>query len=161
MTTTENAALSRRTMLCGVLVALAVPGGLAACGDAGSTGGTSGATTGGGTGTGGTGTGSTGSAGAATIVALADVPDGGGVIAGNPATSKPLVLVRTGDEVKAYDAACPHAGTTVSEPEGGTITCPNHGSQFDAATGAVEKGPATKGLAEVKVKVEAGQVVLA
>ncbi|GGP62359.1 Rieske (2Fe-2S) protein [Saccharothrix coeruleofusca] len=162
MTTTENAALSRRKMLCGVLVALAVPGGLAACGDAATTGdssGTTGGTTGGSTG--GTTGGSTGSAGAAAIVALADVPDGGGVIAGNPANSKPLVLVRTGDTVKAFDAACPHAGTTVAEPEGGTITCPNHGSQFDAATGAVRKGPATKGLPEVEVKVEGGQVVLA
>ncbi|MFD1150412.1 Rieske (2Fe-2S) protein, partial [Saccharothrix hoggarensis] len=105
--------------------------------------------------------GGTNPAGPASIIALADVPDGGGAIAGNPATSKPLVLVRTGDTVKAYDATCPHQGTAVSPPEGGVITCPNHGSTFNATDGAVTKGPATTGLTEVKVKVEAGQVILA
>ncbi|NUS63744.1 MAG: Rieske (2Fe-2S) protein, partial [Saccharothrix sp.] len=93
------------------------------------------------------------------IAALADVPDGGGLIAGNPANSKPLVIVRTGDTVKAYDATCPHQGVAVSPPENGVITCPNHGSTFNASDGAVTKGPATTGLAEVPVKVEAGQIV--
>ncbi|WP_367137765.1 Rieske (2Fe-2S) protein [Saccharothrix sp. HUAS TT1] len=158
MSSVEKTGLSRRSVLCGVLVALAVPGGLAAC-SSGST--PSGAGTGtapaGGTPTGG----GTATNGTASIAAFADVPDGGGLIAGNPATSKPLVLVRTGDAIKAYDASCPHQGTAVSPPENGVITCPNHGSTFDAADGAVTKGPATKGLAEVPVKVEAGQVVLA
>ncbi|KOX17629.1 Rieske (2Fe-2S) protein [Saccharothrix sp. NRRL B-16348] len=140
-------------MLCGVLVALAVPGGLAACGSEPTPGGTG--TTGGTTPAGG----GTTPAGPPIIAALADVPDGGGLIAGNPATSKPLVLVRTGDTVKAYDATCPHQGTAVSPPEGGVITCPNHGSTFNAADGQVTKGPATKGLAEIPVKVEAGQIV--
>ncbi|MFD7659439.1 Rieske (2Fe-2S) protein [Actinosynnema sp. NPDC059797] len=160
MSSTEKAGLPRRSVLCGVLVALAVPGGLAACGSGepaqpgGSTG--TGAPTGGGsTPTGG------GTTGAAVIAPLADVPDGGGLVAGNPATSKPLVLVRTGDTVKAYDATCPHQGVAVAPPENGTITCPAHGSQFSAADGSLAKGPATKGLTEVKVKVEGDQVLLA
>lgn len=153
MSVTENAGLSRRSVLCGVLVALAVPGGLAACSSGSTTDGTTGAT--GGTAAGG----ATTPAGPPIIAALADVPDGGGLIAGNPANSKPLVLVRTGDTVKAYDATCPHQGTAVSPPENGVITCPNHGSTFNAADGAVTKGPATTGLTEVPVKVEAGQVV--
>ncbi len=144
-------------MLCGVMVALAVPGGLAACSSGSTTAGGTGTTTGGGTTTGA----GTTPGGSASIAALADVPDGGGLIAGNPSTSKPLVLVRTGDTVKAYDAACPHAGTAVQPPESGVITCPNHGSQFNASDGAVTKGPATKGLAEVAVKVEGDQIVLA
>ena len=153
MSSVEKTGLSRRSMLCGVLVALAVPGGLAACssGESAGTGTTAGGTTPGGTSSGGT----------ASIAALADVPDGGGLIAGNPSNSKPLVLVRTGDTVKAYDAACPHQGTAVAPPENGVITCPNHGSTFNATDGKVTKGPATKGLTEVAVKVEAGQVVLA
>jgi cytochrome b6-f complex iron-sulfur subunit len=147
----EKTGLSRRSMLCGVLVALAVPGGLAACSS--------------GTPTGTTGTtppaGGTTPTGPAIIAAAADVPDGGGLIAGNPATSKPLVLVRTGETIKAYEAFCPHQGTAVSPPENGVITCPNHGSQFNASDGAVTKGPATTGLPEVAVKVEAGQIILA
>ncbi|MFE2751312.1 Rieske (2Fe-2S) protein [Actinosynnema sp. NPDC059335] len=154
MSVTENAGLSRRSVLCGVLVALAVPGGLAAC-SSGSTPTTGTTGTAGGTAAGG----ATTPAGPPIIAALADVPDGGGLIAGNPADSKPLVLVRTGDTVKAYDATCPHQGTAVSPPENGVITCPNHGSTFNAADGAVTKGPATRGLTEVPVKVEAGQVV--
>ncbi|QFZ22056.1 Rieske (2Fe-2S) protein [Saccharothrix syringae] len=154
MSSTEKTGLSRRSALCGLLVALAVPGGLAACGGEPSTSG------GGTTGTSG-GTAGTGTAGAPPIAALADVPDGGGLVAGNPATSKPLVLVRTGDAVKAYDATCPHQGVTVAPPENGTMTCPAHGSQFKAADGSLAKGPATTGLTEVPVKVENGQVVLA
>ncbi|WP_461125361.1 Rieske (2Fe-2S) protein [Saccharothrix stipae] len=149
----EKTGLSRRSMMCGVLVALAVPGGLAAC-SSGTPSGTT--TTGGGTTPGGAGTTPNGPA---IIAPLADVPDGGGLIAGNPTNSKPLVLVRTGDTVKAYDATCPHQGTAVSPPEGGVITCPNHGSTFNAADGTVTKGPATTGLKEVPVKVEAGQIV--
>jgi nitrite reductase/ring-hydroxylating ferredoxin subunit len=145
-------------MLCGLAVAMVVPGGLAACSTtttnpsnaAGST-----PTGGGNTGTGG----STGSAGAAGLAALADVPDGGGLIV--ESGGKPLVLTRTGDVVKAFGAACPHAGTTVSPPKSGIITCPNHGSQFGATDGSLKKGPATKGLAEVPVKVSGDQVVMA
>ncbi|MDU0293249.1 Rieske (2Fe-2S) protein [Saccharothrix longispora] len=160
MSSVEQAGLSRRSMLCGVLVALAVPGGLAACGG-GEPASTGGATTGGGT-TGGAGTPTGGAGGGqASIIALADVPDGGGAIAGNPATSKPLVIVRTGDAVTAYDAACPHQGTAVAPPENGVMTCPAHGSRFNASDGAVTKGPATTGLTAVPVTVRDGQVVLA
>lgn len=151
MSSTEKTGLSRRSVLCGVLVALAVPGGLAAC--------SSGSTPSGTGTTGGTAPAGTTPGGPPIIAALADVPDGGGLIAGNPANSRPLVLVRTGDTVKAYDATCPHQGVAVSPPENGVITCPNHGSTFNASDGAVTKGPATTGLAEVPVKVQAGQIV--
>lgn len=162
MTTTDNPVLSRRSMLCGVLVALAVPGGLAACGTA---------STPGNTGTPNTGTPNTGTTGGSAptttggsggsegIVALSEVPDGGGVVV--EAGGKSLVVTRSGSTVKAFDAACPHAGTTVAAPSGGTITCPNHGSQFSASDGAVKKGPATSGLKTVAVKVQGDQVVLA
>jgi cytochrome b6-f complex iron-sulfur subunit len=149
VSSTEKTGLSRRSVLCGVLVALAVPGGLAAC-SSGSTSSGAGTTAP---------AGGTTPAGPPIIAALADVPDGGGLIAGNPANSRPLVIVRTGDTVKAFDATCPHQGVAVSPPQGGVITCPNHGSTFNASDGAVTKGPATTGLKEVPVKVEAGQIV--
>ncbi|XVV01446.1 Rieske (2Fe-2S) protein [Actinosynnema sp. CA-248983] len=158
MTTTDNPGLSRRSMLCGVLVALAVPGGLAACGTASTPGG-SGTTPGGSAPTTGGSAPTTGGSAAEGIVSLSEVPDGGGVVV--ETGGKSLVVTRSGSTVKAFDAACPHAGTTVAAPSGGTITCPNHGSQFSASDGAVKKGPATSGLKTVAVKVQGDQVVLA
>ncbi|MBC6450071.1 Rieske (2Fe-2S) protein [Actinokineospora sp. HBU206404] len=133
------------------MVALVAPGALvAACSD------TTAPTPSGGTTT--TGGGATPSG---PLAALADIPgDSGLVLESTP--KGPLVLVRpTADTVKAFTAACPHQGTVVSAPAGGTITCPNHGSTFDAATGALKRGPATTGLKEVPVKVEGDKVVFA
>jgi Rieske Fe-S protein len=94
------------------------------------------------------------------LTALADVPDGGGLVVNNPEGGM-LLVVRTGSEVKAYNAACTHMGTTVEAPVDGVSTCPNHGSQFAADDGSVKKGPATKPLATVNVKVDGDKIVLA
>ncbi|MET9226595.1 Rieske (2Fe-2S) protein [Lentzea sp. NPDC003310] len=148
--------LNRRAALCGIAVALAVPSGLVtACSSTGSSG--SAPTQGGSTPTGSTG--SAGTAGTA-LVALADVPEGGGAVVDAPGGKKIVVARISATEVKAYDATCPHQGSMVAEPSGGTITCPSHGSQFGAADGAVKKGPATTGLKAVAVKVDGDQVVL-
>jgi cytochrome b6-f complex iron-sulfur subunit len=147
---------SRRDVLCGLMVALVAPGALvAACSDASdsSTGGNTGTTTGGGSAAG-------GGSPSAGLTALADVPDGGGLIVDNPSGGK-LLIVRTGNDVKAYNAACTHMGTTVDAPQNGVATCPNHGSQFSTADGSVKKGPATTPLPTVNVKVDGDKVVLA
>jgi Rieske Fe-S protein len=135
------------------MVALVAPGALvAACSDSGSASG--GTTT--------TGGGSTPAAGGSAqgLAALADVPDGGGLIVDNPGGGK-ILLARTGDEVKAYNAACTHMGTIVNAPQNGVAVCPNHGSEFSTEDGSVEKGPATQPLPTVAVKVDGDQVVLA
>lgn len=147
MSATESPGPSRRTVLCGLAAALLVPGSLAAaCGSGAPSGtGNTGAGTGGGTAPGGA------------LAKLEDIPVGKGLVV--KGAEGPVLLVRASEtEVKAYNAACPHAGTPVSPPAGGTITCPNHGSQFDAATGALKKGPATTGLTPVAVTVADGQV---
>lgn len=164
--TTPAEPRTRRDVLCGLVVALLAPGALAAaCGTDSSTDGSgSSSTPAGGSGS----TGSTGAAGSSTaaaggsgLAALADVPEGGGLVVNNPGGGK-LLLVRTSaTEVKAFNASCPHQGTPVDPPKGGTITCPNHGSTFDAATGALKGGPATRGLTEVAVKVDGTDIVLA
>jgi cytochrome b6-f complex iron-sulfur subunit len=149
--------VNRRTALCGIVVALAVPSGLVTACSSGSTTGT-GSTTpaqGGSTPT----SGSSGSAGNA-LVALADVPEGGGAVVDGPGGKKIVVARVSATEVKAFDATCPHQGSIVAEPSGGTITCPSHGSQFSPADGSVKKGPATSGLRAVAVKVDGDQVVL-
>ncbi len=144
---------SRRDVLCGLMVALVAPGALvAACSDGGSGGGGTTTTGGGATPTGG--------GSAQGLAALADVPDGGGLIVDNPAGGK-ILLARTGDEVKAYNAACTHMGTIVDAPKDGIALCSNHGSEFSTEDGSVKKGPATQPLPTIDVKVEGDQVVLA
>ncbi|MDX3663513.1 Rieske (2Fe-2S) protein [Streptomyces sp. ID05-26A] len=148
--------VSRRAALCGIAVALAVPSGLVtACSSPSPSG--SAPTQGGSTPTG-----STGSAGTSgtKLVALADVPEGGGAVVDTAGGKKIVVARISATEVKAYDATCPHQGSMVAEPSGGTITCPSHGSQFGASDGAVKKGPATTGLKAVGVKIDGDQVVL-
>jgi cytochrome b6-f complex iron-sulfur subunit len=146
--------VSRRAALCGIAVALAVPSGLVTACSSPSSGAGSTPTQGGSTPTG-----SSGSAGTA-LVALADVPEGGGAVVDTAGGKKIVVARISATEVKAYDATCPHQGSTVAEPSGGTITCPSHGSQFSPADGAVKKGPATSGLRAVGVKVDGDQIVL-
>src|SRR5262245_19243295 len=92
------------------------------------------------------------------LVALQDVPVGGGVIVAGP-----LLVVRlAGDVVKAYSAICPHATITIGTPDAtGKITCPGHGSHFRAADGGKIDGPAPRGLSAVAVIVKNGQVVRA
>ncbi|EWC59299.1 iron sulfur protein [Actinokineospora spheciospongiae] len=152
---------SRRQVLCGLMVALVAPGALiAACGtetDSGSTvdnPNTPGSSAGGASPTGGS-----APAGGSALAALADIPDGGGVLADGP--NGQVLLVRTGSAVKGFDPSCPHQGATVTAPQSGVITCPRHGSTFTSTDGAVTKGPAKTGLKEVAVKVDGANVVLA
>lgn len=157
---TENR--SRRDVLCGLLVALVAPGALVACGESNSSGGGGGTPTGGGGATGGGATGGGGTSGGTKLAALSQVPQGGGLVVDKPGGGGKILLVRaSGDEVKAFNAACKHQGTIVSPPSGGTITCPAHGSQYDGATGALKKGPAKSGLDPVSVKVSGSDIVLA
>lgn len=148
-TTSRPELKSRRSMLCGLAVALLAPGALvAACGsDSGSGTSTS------------TGTGGAPAGGSGSLAALEDVPDGGGLIVEGP--DGQVLLVRTGDQVKAYNAACTHKGTIVDAPVDGVATCSNHGSEFSTEDGSVVKGPATSPLAEVAVRVDGNNVVLA
>jgi cytochrome b6-f complex iron-sulfur subunit len=92
------------------------------------------------------------------LVAVEHVPVGTGVI-----TPGPVLVVRaSADEVKAYDAVCPHQRITIGTPDSsGTITCPGHGARFAAADGKVLAGPAPTGLRPVAVDVQDGFVVRA
>ncbi len=97
------------------------------------------------------------SGGGGQLAALADVPVGGGLVLAD----QHVVLTRSGDEVHAFSATCTHQGCTVDGVTDGRITCPCHGSVFDATTGKVVQGPATTGLAPVDVTVTAGEITLA
>ena len=55
-----------------------------------------------------------------------------------------VVVVRTGDQIHAYEDVCPHAGWRLSEGEivDGRLECPGHGWQFETATGQCTDVPA-------------------
>ena len=70
----------------------------------------------------------------------------------------------------ATQAKCTHKQGPLNEGtlEGSTVTCPWHGTQFDARTGAVLRGPAKDPLKTYRVSIEgdvarigAGQPALA
>jgi nitrite reductase/ring-hydroxylating ferredoxin subunit len=136
------AGLTRRRALCGLAVALAAPGVLAACSSAGDGGApATPAPPPGGT-------------------PVSSIPVGSGTVVQGP--NGPVLLVQpTAGTVEAYSAVCPHQQVTVDPPVDGTITCPGHGSQFAAATGALEKGPAESGLTPVSTRIVDGAVQLA
>ena len=86
--------------------------------------------------------------GATTTVKTADVPIGGGKIVGSVVVTQPAA-----GTYKAFSAICTHQGCTVSSVAKNEIDCACHGSAFDASTGAVVTGPATKPLAAKNVTV--------
>jgi Rieske Fe-S protein len=94
--------------------------------------------------------------GAEVLAATADVPVGGGVIAGGVVVTQPAE-----GEFRGFSSTCTHQGCTVASVTDGVISCPCHGSRFSAEDGSVERGPATAPLPEVAVGVEGGNVVRA
>jgi thiosulfate dehydrogenase (quinone) large subunit len=87
-----------------------------------------------------------------------DVPVGNAAQFTDPATGDPgLVLQPAAGSFVAFSAICPHAGCTVAFAKSSDIiACPCHGSEFNARTGAVERGPATRGLTSIPVTAANG-----
>lgn len=69
------------------------------------------------------------------------------------------ILVRTHDGIVGYENRCTHMGSPTTL-QGNTLACPWHGSTFDAATGRVLKGPASKPLTPLKLVLKDGMVLL-
>ena len=90
------------------------------------------------------------------LAPLAKVPPpGGGLILGGAH----VVLVRDqAGNVHGLSATCTHQGCTVGPVANGRISCPCHGSVFDAGSGAVISGPAPSPLGPVPVTVRGGNV---
>jgi len=89
-----------------------------------------------------------------TAVGAADsVAVGGSATFTDPASGDPALIVQqTAGDFRAFDAVCPHAGCTVAyQPSARIIACPCHGSEFNARTGAVLRGPAPSGLTTISV----------
>jgi thiosulfate dehydrogenase [quinone] large subunit len=83
----------------------------------------------------------------------ADVPVGGSASFRDPSSGDPAIVIQaSAGDFAAFDAVCPHAGCTVDYSSAQkVIVCPCHGSRFNAATGAVEQGPAASNLRTIKI----------
>jgi Rieske Fe-S protein len=90
------------------------------------------------------------------LVAAADVPQGGGVIAGDFVITQP-----TSGEFHAFSKVCTHQGCDVSKIDGGVIICPCHGSEFSIKNGSPQNGPARQALPETQVKLDGENIVAA
>src|SRR3954454_15170966 len=90
------------------------------------------------------------------LTTVSAIPTGGGVV-----LSREDVVVTRDDAgtVHAFSATCTHQGCQVTSVKNGRINCPCHGSQFDANTGAVVNGPASRPLPPVNVTVQGDAVV--
>ncbi|MCD6639233.1 MAG: Rieske (2Fe-2S) protein [Nocardioides sp.] len=89
---------------------------------------------------------------------VADVPVGGGVSA-TGGDGKPVIVTQpTEGTFVAFSAICTHQGCTVA-PVDDILRCPCHFSTYDLATGEVTDGPAPSPLPEVAVRVVDDQVV--
>ena len=73
-----------------------------------------------------------------------------------------IVLARTETGYVAYDDRCSHQGGSLAD--GATmrscVQCPWHGSQFDAISGQVQSGPATRPISTYEVHETATQIEL-
>jgi cytochrome b6-f complex iron-sulfur subunit len=106
--------------------------------------------------------GGAGSAGAGAsgvvLASLSDVPVGSAMAVRGAGDAPVIVAQPTAGTAVAFSAVCTHMGCQVA-PAGRQLNCPCHGSQYDAATGKVLRGPATRPLPPVEVHVADGHVV--
>ena len=85
---------------------------------------------------------------AAFVSPLAAIAEGGPsfwTVMDRDARPVSFALYRTGTSVRALNLACTHAGCEVAI-SGTKFRCSCHGASFDATTGAVLGGPASRGL---------------
>lgn len=70
-----------------------------------------------------------------------------------------LIVATTAEGFHVYDATCPHSDFQLVPgrlPKGCLVECPMHGARFDAATGAVTKGPAKDPLDPIESRIVDG-----
>jgi Rieske Fe-S protein len=87
------------------------------------------------------------------IARTSGVPVGSGVIVGDVVVTQPSPGV-----FKGLSSTCTHAGCTVSEVAGGTISCPCHGSRYNL-DGSVANGPASAPLPTEPISVQGDSIV--
>lgn len=91
-------------------------------------------------------------------IPLSEIPENASTFV-NFGGQQPFVLIvrREGEDLTAYSGYCTHNGCALRQ-EKEELDCPCHGSRFDAETGEVLVGPATRSLPEVSVTIEDGAI---
>ena len=92
------------------------------------------------------------------LATLDSIPVGQAVSVHLPDGTSGIVARPTSTTAVCFSATCTHMGCTVV-PADGQLQCPCHGSAYNALTGAVINGPATRPLAPISVHVANGDVV--
>lgn len=91
-------------------------------------------------------------------ISLEDVPENASTLVNFGGKEPFVLLVRgAGEDIAGYSGYCTHNGCALRQEEK-ELDCPCHGSRFDATTGDVLVGPATRHLPEVAVVVKDGQI---
>lgn len=96
------------------------------------------------------------------IAAVSNVQVGTAFKFTDPTTGMPAYLMQpaTGTFV-AYSAICTHQGCIVNDNvSNGSLDCPCHGAQFDATTGAHQRGPGRGDLAKLNVSAIGDSIYL-
>ena len=75
---------------------------------------------------------------------------------------KKIALVRFGDQIRAYQGECPHAGAPLADGAicNGKLICPWHKAAFAIADGSLCEPPALDNLQRYPARVVDGQVVV-
>lgn len=102
--------------------------------------------------------GTSGANAAAPLAKLSDIKVGEAVAATGADGSKIIISRPTATTVAAFSAVCTHQGCTVA-PAGKELDCPCHGSVYNATTGEVINGPASRPLPRVNVAISGTNVV--
>ncbi|WP_040049034.1 FAD-dependent oxidoreductase [Caballeronia concitans] len=73
----------------------------------------------------------------------------------------PILLIRSGDRVLAYEANCPHAGAPLEEGAlcSGRLICPWHKGTFDIESGALVEPPPLMPLKRYPVRVDGDDIL--
>ncbi|MEX3943240.1 FAD-dependent oxidoreductase [Paraburkholderia sp. BR10937] len=73
-----------------------------------------------------------------------------------------VLLVNTGDRIRAFSADCPHAGAPLEQGAlcAGRIVCPWHKGVFSSESGAWLEPPALEGLTSYPVRIEADTILV-
>ena len=74
-------------------------------------------------------------------------------------TTFPVSVTRVKGSVIVVSAICTHEGCQV-KGSGGALSCPCHGSGFNAVTGAVTRGPAESALRKYVASEDAGSIFI-
>ena len=92
------------------------------------------------------------------VARVADIPEDRGLEVS--VQDSKILLLKVGDQVRAYQGECPHAGAPLAEGAlcHGRLTCPWHKAQFRIEDGGLCEPPALDSLKRYPLDVRDGVV---